>query len=159
MRVGAARCFKAGVRFGQTFRHFWAVSGPKSLVRAPAPGNKALRSQHVKPVLCCAQVLFASESEIGLHRGAKRIYMAVRMSGRKRIFSGRERPKKRIVKIADSSFLVSLTRSTLVCDELIFRNRIGLIPGIRFVCTRTPTLSLFNSVSRQMRQRRISCAL
>src|SRR5690242_11505595 len=145
MCVGTAGRLKAGVSTGQAVRHFGAVCSTKPLIGTPASGNEALGTQSVKPISCRSQVFFTSERQVSLHRGAQRIYMAVCMSGRQCILAQGERSKKRIVQVSSPNFLVPLTRSTLVCDELVLWNGVRLIPRIRFVCARTPSLSLFDS--------------
>ena len=120
MSVGAARRLETGMSVGQAGGYFGAVGRAKSLIWTPASSCKALRHQHVKAVLGRVQMFFASDRQVSLHRRGERIYMAIGMSSRKRVFACRERVKKTVVQVANSELLVSIAGSALVRDEQIF---------------------------------------
>src|SRR5215813_14212022 len=147
MRISATGSLEAGVCIGQARGNFRAVGGAKALVRSPSSGYETLGCQHVEAIPCRSQVLFASESEIGLHRRAECVHVTVCMPGCKRVFAGRQWVKVRIMQIARSDLLVSLAGSSLEGEELVLWDRIRLIPGVGLVGARTPNLPLFDGLA------------
>src|SRR5215472_4411163 len=124
----------------------------QGFVGPPAAGGEALRKKHVESVLCNAEVFFAPQSEIRLHRGGKRVDVAVGVAAGKVVLALRERVVILVVEILHAERLVTFTCAALVSQKKILRDGVGLIPGIRDVLAWTPNGVVLDGCFREVRQ-------
>ena len=77
---------------------FAAARNAEELIRAPAAGGKALcRAQKIKTVFRGAEMLRVAQYQVGLHRGAEGVHVAVGVLAGQNIFTARERIEVEIV--------------------------------------------------------------
>src|SRR4051794_4420370 len=130
MSVSATGSFKAGVCGGQAVAQLACSRFSETFVGTPSTGDKTLSSlQHVETIFGGPQMHFAAQGDVGLHRGAEGIHMAVRVFEGKDIVALRERAKVGIVlQIAFGHIAVERLAAALVGEEKIFRESVRLVP-------------------------------
>src|SRR5579864_4401366 len=144
--IGTTRRLEAGMGFIQAVGEVGAAGSTKQLVWTPTACREALGQQDVKAILRRPQIFLVAQGQISLHRRRKRIHVTVGVLTSKSIFAFGEWAEKIVVQITSAEFLVVLAGAALVRDELILRNRVRLIPGIRDVRARPPALAMLNGM-------------
>src|SRR5215472_1334527 len=124
----------------------------QGFVGPPAAGGEALRKKHVESVLCNAKVFFASQSEIRLHGGGKRVDVAVGVAARQVVLALRERVVILVVEILYAERLVTFAGAALVSQKKIFRDGVGLVPGVGDILPRTPNSVVLDGCFGEVRQ-------
>src|ERR1700733_2755630 len=90
MPVGSARGLETGMGFVQALPQAPLAGLEQAFIWSPASGGVTLLGQHGKAVAGSAQMLFAAESQIGLHGGTESVDVAIGVLAREHVDSFRQ---------------------------------------------------------------------
>ncbi len=157
--IGTARRLKAAMGVRQAGGKVSAIWRAKKFVRPPASRGEALRRQHFEGVAGGAQMFRASQRQIRLHRRTQRIDVAIGVPAGEHVAAIRQRIVILIIEILTSECAIAVASAALIRDKQVFRNRVGLVPGISHRRVLAPPSPMLHGLSRQVGQRSICCAL
>src|SRR5579863_3773109 len=144
MAVGAARGFKAGMRGRQTVAELTAAGLSERLIWPPASRSKALCfHQHLEPVPGGAQMLFASQRDIGLHSGTEGIHMTVGVFEGQHVVAFGEGIEVGVVfEVLLGNVAIESLAAALIGEKEVFGQSVGFVPGVGRISVWAGTLFL-----------------
>ena len=159
MSVGAARRLEVMVGVGEAVVERVAVRTAEHFVGTPAAGDVALRLQHGEAVFRRAQMLFAARREIGHHRRAQRVHIAVGVTAVQHMLVPRQWIEPGLViQIPAPETGIARAGAAFRCQEHVLGQGVGFVPGpggVVGILVHPPPLVVLHRPSRKMGQSRV----